>query len=541
MASLLPYTGQLGTRLSAHLLRRTTYNYDRSRIDQLAALTPQQALQILLVQAPQFLTDPLDPEDGQPWVNEDRTPPSNTARLKNTTTYWWLDEARRDTSVGHKMAFFLHSCFVCSADASNPYHLYDYLALLRRYALGNFRDFAEKMVMDNLMLKYLDNTLNNKDRPNENFAREFLELYTIGKGEQIGPGNYTNYTEDDIKTAARLLTGFKSSTRGNDIDPETGIPRGQVVFNQHDRDDKTFSGAFQSRTISGANDASEMYEELEEFVDMIFDQDATALFTCRKMYRFFVSRNITPEIEQDIIEPLGTIFRSNNYELLPAIEALLSSQHFYDLDDNENTDEIIGSLIKSPFDLWVGAMTHFNIDVPDVITEPEKHYIDYYREVVRFIHFDRAGFRIFFPTVVAGYPGYYQEPDYQRNWFNGSTIIARYTYPQVFLTGRRVILNGDTAGVVLDIVNYVDQPENISDVEDAATLVQEMLQYTLPEMPDQDRIDYFLNDVFLQGLSPLNWKFEWINYKNTGDDSDVKIQLSNLIEAIMYAPEYQTF
>lgn len=541
MASLTPYTGKLGTRLAAHLLRRTTYNYNRSRIDEFAQFTPQQALNELLKQDPLFLSDPLDPEDGQPWVNVNRTPASGVGQLKNSTTYWWLDEARRDRSIGHKMAFFIHTCFVCSGDAGHGYYLFDHLALLRKYALGNFRQLAEKMVLDNLMLYFLDNTLNNKDRPNENFAREFFELFTIGKGEQIGPEDYTNYTEQDIREAARLLTGFKASDRGSYFDPDTNIPRGFAQLNQHDTGNKTFSAAFQNRIITGATSSQEMYRELTSFVDMIYEQEATAFFTCRKLYRFFVNRNITPEIEQDIITPLAATFRDNNYEILPVLEQLFASQHFYDLDDNNSTDQIIGSLIKSPLDLWVGAMNHFHIDVPDVQTETYKHYIDYYREVVRFIHFDQAGFRFFFPTLVAGYPGYYQGPDYDRNWFNGSTIIARYTYPKVFLTGRRILINGDTAGVILDIVNYIDQAENISDPENAETLVRELLQYIFPEAPSQDRLNYFLNDVFLQGLSPLNWKFEWQNYKSSGDDSDIKIQLNNLIEGIMYSPEYQTF
>ena len=109
-----------------------------------------------------------------------------------------------------------------------------------QYTTGN-SNLRKKMTMDNLMLIYLNNTTNNKNSPNENYAREFFELFTIGKGPQIGPGDYTNYTEDDVITAAKLLTGFKSSARGTVIDPDTGLSTGRTVFNQHDTSDKTFS------------------------------------------------------------------------------------------------------------------------------------------------------------------------------------------------------------------------------------------------------------------------------------------------------------
>jgi uncharacterized protein (DUF1800 family) len=156
------------------------------------------------------------------------------------------------------------------------------------------------------MLKYLNGDVNNETNPNENFAREFLELFTIGKGPQQGPGDYTNYTEEDIQAAARLLTGFKKGNRTDNIDADTGIPRGYANPNKHDSTDKQFSYAFQDQIITGSSTAEGMWLELRDFTEMVFTQDETARNICRKLYRYFVSRNISTEIETDIIGPLAT-------------------------------------------------------------------------------------------------------------------------------------------------------------------------------------------------------------------------------------------
>ena len=120
------------------------------------------------------------------------------------------------------------------------------------------------------MLLYLDNTTNNKNNPNENYAREFLELFTILKGPQIAEGNYTNYTENDIQQAAKVFSGIKTKPLRDTIDPDTGIPFGYVNISQHDTGSKTFSNAFNNQTVTGGTDAAGVFDEIDEFVDMIF-------------------------------------------------------------------------------------------------------------------------------------------------------------------------------------------------------------------------------------------------------------------------------
>ncbi|MFT5383222.1 MAG: hypothetical protein ACI8VT_001130, partial [Saprospiraceae bacterium] len=431
MASLNPKSGVLNHRLAAHLLRRTTYVPTRQNIDNFAIKTVDEAVDDLFMLTDPTMDEPIDYTTGEPWINSGSPPGLAEFHLKHIVRSWWINEARQDVSIGHKMMFFLHTCFTTTSEILNAAYNFDHLLLLRHFAIGNYRDFAQKMTMDNQMLEYLNNTLNNTGNPNENYAREFLELFTIGKGEQIGPGNYTNYTEEDIATAARVLTGFKRSTRGDYIDPDTNIPSGRTQFNQHDTFIKNFSEAFQNMAINGAQTAEEMPDELSAFIDMVFAQDATAKFICSKIYRFFVSKNITEEIETDIIEPLAVTFRDNNYNLELVMKQLLKSEHFYDGDDTNEEDEIIGSLIKSPLENVLMSLNVLDIAIPDPLTDAENHYNNFYRRGVMDAMFNLAGFDIFRPSVVAGYPAYYQQPDFNRTWFSSNSIIPRYKLPQM--------------------------------------------------------------------------------------------------------------
>ena len=168
-------------------------------------------------------------------------------------TAWWWYNAVKTTSLKHKLSYFLFTSFTVSNGngAGEAIYFYDYLSLLNFYAMGNIKTLAKKITLDNAMLRYLDNTENNATNPNENYAREFLELFTILKGAQISEGNYTNYTEIDIQQAAKVFTGFKKMDDRSIIDPETNIPIGYNNVNKHDTSDKIFSSAFNNHVISG--------------------------------------------------------------------------------------------------------------------------------------------------------------------------------------------------------------------------------------------------------------------------------------------------
>ncbi len=551
MASLSPLSGVLGRRRAAHLLRRTSYRFTKTKVDELAGLTAAQALPTLLQLYPALVEQPHYDDPTTPGTNENMTwclPYGTVAtvqefKLRRNVVGWWLNEAVHDAGIGHKMTLFYHQYLVTDILSYGTAHYFDYLGLLRWGALGNFKKLVTKMVTDNCMLRYLTNNENTKSNPNENFAREFLELFTIGKGLQIGPGDYTNYTEDDIVQAARVFTGFRVQGLRNMFDTETGLPHGVPKLNFHDKTDKTFSSKFQSAMITGATTETGMLQELDDFVNLVFTQPETARNLCRRLYRFFVSRNISAEIESDIIGPLADMLIASNFEVKPVLEKLLQSQHFYDADDSDNADEIIGGMIKSPLDLALQAITFFNMPIPDPITNTVEHYNSFYGAGVQDRMLTLANMQVFFPDNVAGYPGFYQDPDYHHQWFSSSTIIARYKLPAILLSGKNTI-GGQTNNAIkskLDIAPWVKNSGNISDPADPYVLVNDLLDYLLPEAASNERFDYFFLTVFLNNLPPADWTYDWQDYLNTGNDSNVKIPLERLINAIMYAPEYQLF
>ena len=546
MASLSPMSGTLGLTNAKHLLRRSSYHITKQRIDNFAGMTISAAVDSLFVEVPLTIDEPLDYLTGQPFINSGTESLLGDTDRENMVKAWWLHEAYSDTSIKHKMMFFLHQFFIIDINNSgDDKQCFDYLALLEFYTFGSYKTLARKMVVDNCMLDYLDGTSNTVSNPNENFAREFMELFTIGKGPQIGAGNYTNYTEDDIVIASRLLSGWKKTDRplmsdANYIDLETGIQAGLANFNKHDDTDKIFSAAFGNMTIPGAVNETDMYRELDDFLDMIFNQTETAKSICRRLYRYFVRATISTEVENDIIVPLANTLRNNDYNLEITVKQLLKSQHFYDADDSIAGDQIIGAIIKSPMELLFPIMSFFQITIPDAVTDTEQHYSKWYKDSVAATIFTLGSFPIFIPDSVAGYPAYYQEPGYDRNWINASSMIARYSIPEMLIQGEKVITGGDLGGnIKIDLVDFLENGGIISSVYSAETIVTELSDYLLAHPLSAERYSFFLNEVFLEGAPSFDWTLDWVDYQNSGDNSAVKIPLESLFKALLYSQEYQ--
>ncbi len=552
MASLNPLQGVLGQRRAAHLLRRLSFRYTRARVDALAAQTAAQALSDLLQLNPLQLDQPVYAESPgatpETWINPPQAPnaqmPADENELRRFVMGWWLNEALHDSGAAHRLSLFFHQFLAVTPDYGSSMEFYDYLMLLRWGCLGNFKKLVTKMVVDNCMLEYIDNDQNFVNNPNENYAREFFELHTIGRGPTAGPGDYTNYTEDDIVEAARVLTGFNHADRDEYQDAETGLPAGHGYPQSHDFGLKTFSARFNGATIQPpSNDLAGMNAELDALVDMVFAQEETARNFCRRLYRFFIRRYIDTEVETDIIGPLAQTFIANSFEIKPVLEQLFQSEHFFDADDTLSTDENLGALIKSPLDLALPTMAFFDVPIPDPVADTTAHYVTLYDKGIMGRLMDWAGMFMFYPPDVAGYPGYYQDPDYNRQFFNSATIIARYKWPEMLLTGTHAWGPGSAQdlGTKFDFAAWLRDSGVIPDPSDSYVLVQELLRYLFPEEPDNDRFNYFHTTIFNDGLPPADWTYEWQNFLSTGDDSEVQIPLGRLFNAMLYAPEYQVY
>ena len=553
MASLNPHNGTLGKRLAKHLLRRATYKYTKQMVDSYSTMTADAAVDALFNfdwNTPLTNDEPIDPgNNNNTWINSGSKGSTGEFRLRDYVRVWFLNEAINDETARFKMMFFLHGIFCIHSDMRSSEEFFDYVQLLRYYAQGSYKELALAMTKDNMMMDYLDNEANTRWNPNENYAREFLELFTIGKGPQAGPGDYTNYTEQDVLVGAKLLSGWRRGDRsaGTSVDPVTGLNCAYPEPWRHETGDKTFSAAFNNQTIIGAigNSNSDpanvaaMESELQDYVDMIFDQDETAKHIVRKIYRQFVARDIDATIESDIIAPLATTFRNNNYDLGIVMKQLLKSQHFFGSDDGNLYNNTIGRIIKSPLDNIMQTLSFFEVILPDHDTNSDIHYNQLWRLSIIENVLNKAGLELFRPPSVAGYPAYYQEPQFHRNWFSSSTIVARYKLPDMLVRNRRLLMWGDFHAD-FDIVRFVQYSGVCTNQFSAAQIVEDIIDYLCVESPDTDRLAYFEQTV-LDGNIPEDWTEDWGNYVGgvAPDDSTVRTPLESFFKALVYSPEYQ--
>lgn len=553
MPSLDPRPANLGRRLAAHLLRRTSFGFDRSDIERFSDMTADQAVDELL-RFPALPSPPIDPVTGATWVYRGRVSAnSSDSRLYRYVVAGWLDEAiHSPPNLLHKLMFFLHQNFTSDSSVRST-NLYNQLRLFRHYAKGSYKLLARKMCMDNGMMRYLDTRYSSKNNPNENFPRELLELFTIGKGPQIARGNYTHYTENDIKAAAKLFTGFRLDETYNTLDPDTGIPSGKVTLSQHDIGQKVFSQAFNGTVIAGRNTASGMLEEVDDLIDMVFGQLATAQNICRKLYRYFVHYDINTDIETAVILPLALQLKNDNYELEGVLKTLLKSEFFFDADDQNAFDELVGGIIKSPLDLFIGTLTYFKVPLPEMKVNPDLFYRLFYYYI--FINFlcKESGMDPFNPFNVAGYPAYYQEPSFDNLWINSTSLSFRYLFADMLLSGNKILVGGRLR-MQLDVMAFVNDVENIPDfigLDPAGSpgphagpriprhLVSSLVDNLFPETLSANRFDYYLNDLLLDNLTELNWMLEWDTYIATGNNTYIKPQIEKLIRGVIQSPEYQ--
>ncbi len=299
-----------------HLLSRTMFGYKREDVEFALSFSIDEFIDNHLLKA-----EPVPPLPGN-WVTEmpDWDNPDNNFH-KFVEMGIWLYELMRTqtTSFREKIVHFLSNHFVSEGEKVEiPQYQYIQNALFREYAFGNFKELTKKITIDPAMLIYLDGILNNKNVPNENYAREVMELFTIGIG---------NYTEVDIRNAARAFSGWELDGLGSYLNDDL-----------HDYGEKTFMGQ-----IANFN--------YEDIVDIIFTKEETAKFICRKLYKEFVY--YIPD--ETVVAELANIFRDNNYELKPLFSAMFKSEHFYN-------EQIKASRIKSPHELMIGMIKQFQVE-----------------------------------------------------------------------------------------------------------------------------------------------------------------------------------
>jgi len=516
------YTGSFGNTQLVHLLKRTLFGVKQADILSFTAKPLNVVVDALLttnVPPPPPVNNYNDSSyndanvaAGQAWVSAPYT--DGTADSRRTASYkaWWLGRMlNQQQTIEEKMVLFWHNHFATqTVTIGDARYIYKHNALLRQFALGNFKQLVKQITLDPAMLRYLSGYQNVKTSPNENYGRELQELFTIGKGPN------SKYTEDDVKAAARVLTGYTINA--------TTISSG-FDSTKHDTANKQFSPFYNNKTIVGKTGTGGT-TELDDMLDMIFGTNECALFICRKLYRFFVYYVIDDATEANVITPLAAIFRANNYEIKPVLKAIFTSDHFFDPLNR-------GCIIKSPIDLQVGVCRDFNIVFPVETDYVNAYYMwDYIRAQSATISQNIGD-----PPNVAGWPAYYLEPQYHELWINTDTLPKRNQFTDTMI-GNGYTRNGKK--IAIDVIAFTNALPNPLDPNALVTDV--LAQLYVIDVSQQ--VKDFLKSILLSSqLADHYWYDAWYAYKSLPSDASnkaiVTTRLTAFYKYIMDLPEYQ--
>ncbi|SHJ37578.1 Uncharacterized conserved protein, DUF1800 family [Hymenobacter daecheongensis DSM 21074] len=519
-AGLAPYTGTWGYTQAAHLLRRSLFGPTRTEIVAAAGRTLTQVLNDLLT-APAAPAPPLNVSAtdtsvavGQTWVTQAFDQNFEGVR-RSSLRAWWLGQMLGQTmSLAEKMTLFWHNHFVVElGDINDARFGYQYAALLRQHALGNIKQLAKDVTVNPAMLRYLNGNQSTAGAPNENYGRELLELFTVGKGPLIGAGNYTTYTEADVQAAARVLTGWRDSAANLNS---------YYTASRHDTTTKQFSAAFGSASIANGGD-----QEYKALIDLIFAQPETARFLCRKLYRWFVYYVIDATTEQNVIEPLAQLLIQNGYNVGPVLRTLLSSEHFF---DSVN----MGCVIKSPIDFTLTVARQLQITFPPASSVVAQYGMWDYLNGITNLQQQVVGD----PPNVAGWAAYWQTPQYYEIWINAVTLPRRNQFTDQMISTNGYTRNG--AKINIDALALV-LALPAATASDANLLIAELTRLLFPIPLTANQLAY-LNDVLLPGLPDFEWTDEWTQYlanpTNVAKKTAVTTKLQALLRSMMGLAEY---
>jgi len=518
------YSGTWSEVQAMQLLNRTMFGVKPADIQTLLNMDMGDAVDYLLSNIPAAPSPPVNNYSGagntditgvpfgQPWV----TAPVGNGTLNDYRRYsykaWWFGlMLNQNLSIQEKMVFFWHNHFATQTYVVGDARLsYNHNVLLRNNALGNFQTFVNLVTTDPAMLMYLNGNSNTSNDPDENYGRELQDLFTIGEN------NNPNYTEDDVKAASRVLTGWRvnNTTLGSFFVPQV-----------HDVGDKQFSSFYNNTVISGqggANGAS----ETTQLISMIFSKFETAHTLCTDLYRFFVYYNITPDIDTNVIIPLAQILVNNNFEILPVLQCLFKSEHFYDPNN-------AGCYIKSPLDFIVGIYRTFNLQISSGLDAGTTYALWDYLQVYGI----NLGLDLGDPPNVAGWMPFYQSPAFYEIWINSNTYPLRQEFTNMMLSSG--FNAGTNTTLAIDVLGFTQQYANASDPDMLINYLVSLLLGTSISATEQTN----LKTILLSGqITSSYWTAAWNNFvtdPSTENTSVVYNRLSALYTALLTLPEFQ--
>ncbi len=480
---------KFGPYEAAHLLWRAGFGGTWEDIQALAALGLQRSVASLLTfpastePAPDFITLP----DNGP----DKTGKPDERQKLSQLRFWWLDRMLNSPHpLEEKMTLFWHGHFATSFEdkIETAYPIWRQNQMFRRLALGPFPALLTSLIRDPAMLVFLDNAESVKDRPNENFAREFMELHSLGVG---------NYAESDVKAAAHSLTGF-------------GVDREKWTFvfrpGQHDPGEKTYLG--QTGYWSG-----------DDVVRIVCEQPACAEFIARKVLEYFVYEHPEPAL----LDQAAALLRASNYDFRGFLATLFTSQLFYSGRARE-------SIVKSPVVLTIGALKSMRVQVPagDLLASALRN----------------MGQDLFFPPEVNGWAG-------GAAWINSNMLLVRYNFANYLLNGVNPedfqVFDKKTAGSASKRRAFVESQRR--DIVDWAPREQlRDLGIDRKMLTSSDIVDYYINTFLARPVS-YEMRDQFLTFMETDaaggrrtfslDDPNFDERVHDLAHLMMSSPDYQ--
>ena len=526
-SGLTPYNGPWTSNEVIHLLKRTMFGSTPDDISFFLGLGMNQSVDTLLTVS---ATPPAPPVKnynnnnipatdldfnipmGQTWV----TITTNDAdgQRRNSLKAWWMGlMINQERNIREKITLFWANHFSTETnEVGRMIWAYNSNALCRKNALGNFKQFVRDMTLDVAMLRYLNGYLNISTAPDENYARELQELFTLGKE------NNPNYTEDDVMAAARVLTGWKINGTINTY---------SFNSNQHDRNNKQFSSFYNNYVLTGRTGATAGDLELDDLLNMIFGKSVeVSRFIVKKLYRYFVYYKIDAATEANVINPLAQLFVSSNWEIKPVLSALLKSEHFFDVVNQ-------GCYIKSPVDMVVSVCREFGLVFPNA-----SDYVNAYN-MWSFMQSYAALLQqnIGDPPNVAGWAAFYQAPQFHETWINADT------YPRRNLFTDTMIGPGYTRSGQKIIIDPVAFTKKLSNPSDPNILMNDALRILFRIDLSAASKTALKNQILLSNQAQdYYWTNAWAAYISNPTAANYQVvytRLRDLYKYLMDLAEYQ--
>lgn len=441
---------------ASHLFRRTSFGAPIDKVKTSLASTPSvvvnkmvdDAKSLPLTKAPIWAKWQLS--NYSPIESERNT--QIGSQILEWSRQWTYD--MKSNGLRDRMSWFWHNHFVTKIDKYGcPSWMYEYHTLLQKYALGNFKDFVKEMGKCSAMLVFLDGIQNTRFQPNENYARELYELFTLGVDN--------GYTQQDIVNTARALSGWNGLDVNNLCGTVAFIPTFwdagvKVIFGK--------TGNF------GYN----------EVIDLLFTERPIQIseYITRKVYKSLVN----PDVSEVVVKDLARIFRENNFELAPLLKAMLSSEHFFDA-------ATISTIIPGHIEFFMAFLNEMNYtDDDQIMTLLAYSGIDYDQQM-------------FSPTDVSGWPG-------NRSWITSSSLPYRIEGIRN-LIGYYYAKNGNSLEELRNLAKALT-----SEQSNVQVVTKSIVDYFLPKGL-QNAIDYndaivvFKADVPENYFTSGQWNLEW--------------------------------